>query len=286
MKAARYVAVLGAALLAAGCGGSGQSSDARQDDDHRSRTPASSPSSSSSSSSSPASSPAREPAPPRDKGPRCDGEDTSSGLRVLRGGAARLPGGGALMYREARADGTSREAVLAEGETPAQAQDGRSWTVRSGGRLTVGGRPYTVTQICAYRVVLTPGGKPAKTTPPHQGDDVNTWPSTVDGRWRLRWHVPHTRRVGESLSVVVRTLRTDPARADISVVADGLTVASYEHLRPGDTVEIAGRLWRVSAVEAGNTEADAGSADFEAGYVDLQRIDPGEDGSDGSDASG
>ncbi|MEV4924402.1 hypothetical protein [Streptomyces roseoverticillatus] len=182
----------------------------------------------------------------------------------------------ALAYTEAKADGTARKAVLAEGETPADHRDGQHWTVASGDDVTVKGHAYVVRQICTYRVVLTPknpdDSSPAP-TPTKQGSDMNTWPVIAEGRWRLRWHVPHTQSGGEGYSVVLSDVYDNPKRADIGVVAYQGQVASYSDAHVGDTLEIAGRLWKVEDVNIGNMEAPVKSKDFKAGYVDLRAVD-------------
>ncbi|GHG62365.1 hypothetical protein [Streptomyces griseocarneus] len=178
------------------------------------------------------------PPPPPDKGPLCDGDKDRGpgieGIRILKGGFARLPGGATVAYAEARSDGASRKAVLAEGETPADLRDGQHWTVAPREDLTVKGHAYTVRQICTYRVVLTPKNADEASptpTPTPQGGDMNTWPAVADGRWRLaaggwrlaaggwrlRWHVPHTQYGGEGYSVVLSGTQDNPKRADIGV---------------------------------------------------------------------
>ncbi|WP_171166723.1 DUF6406 domain-containing protein [Streptomyces sp. I05A-00742] len=223
-------------------------------------------------------------APPPDKGPLCDGDKDGSpgigGIRILRGGTARL-GGTAVAYTEARADGRSRTAVLAEGETPLDRHEGRHLTVAPRQEITVKGHSYTVRQICAYRVVLTPKN-PADAAPSPsptaretaRGRDDRGWPDTVDGRWRLRWHVPHTQFGADGISVVVSDIQGRPDRADIAVASrrDGED-ASYHDARVGDTLEIADRLWRVAAIGTGNMDAPEGSREFAAGYVDLRSME-------------
>lgn len=52
-------------------------------------------------------------APPvSDKGPVCVGEAPAGGVRVLRGGGFRLPGGMGVQYAGASADGSSRTATF------------------------------------------------------------------------------------------------------------------------------------------------------------------------------
>ncbi|MCQ8769205.1 hypothetical protein [Streptomyces telluris] len=260
MRAVRVAAAVSLVLLAAGCGTSGSE-------------PAESPRADATKAQ------AAPPLPP-DKGPLCDGDEDGSpgiaGTRILRGGFTRIAGGLPLAYAEAAADGTHRKAVLAEGETPADRRDGQHWTVAPGDELTVKGHVYIVRQICTYRVVLTPKGADdasSAPTPTKQGSDMNTWPAVADGRWRLRWHVPHTQYGGEGYSVVLSDLSGDPKRADISVGAiRGGAAASYDDARVGDTLEIAGRLWKVENIELGNMDAPANASDFKAGYVDLRLV--------------
>lgn len=231
------------------------------------------------SATSPASPAARteaDPPPPPDRGPLCDGDKDGGpgieGTRILRGGIARFPGGTTVAYTQAYSDGASRKAVLAEGATPADRRDGQHWTVAPHEGLTVKGRTYTVLQICTYRVVLTPrsaddaspGSAPAK-----QGSD-NTWPAVADGRWRLRWHVPHTQTGGEGYSVILHDTHDNPKRADIGVGAYRGQVAGYDDARVRDTLEIAGRLWRVEDIGPGHVDAEPNAPEFKPGFVDLR----------------
>jgi hypothetical protein len=106
--------------------------------------------------------------------------------------------------------------------------------------------------------------------------DVHTpdWPGTVDGRWRMRWHVPHHRFGENRLTVVVLGIHNDPPRADITV--RGSERAFHRNAAVGDVLQIAGQRWRVTAIELGVGEAEAASPDYHAGrraYVDLHRID-------------
>jgi hypothetical protein len=105
-------------------------------------------------------------------------------------------------------------------------------------------------------------------------DDRPGWPVTVEGRWRMRWHVPHHRFGEARLTVVVLAIHGDPPRADITV--RGSERAVHKGLTVGDTVAIAGQRWRVAAIEPGVPEAQAASADYHAdrrSYVDLRRTD-------------
>ncbi|PSJ26998.1 hypothetical protein B7P34_19925 [Streptosporangium nondiastaticum] len=258
MRAVRIAAAVSLVLLAAGCGTSGSGP---------SEMPRATP-------TKPDAAP-----PPPDKGPLCDGDKDGGpgvgGTRILRGGFTRLPGGAPIAYAEATADGTHRKAVLAEGETPADRRDGQHWTVAPGDDLTVKGHAYTVRQICTYRVVLTPKN-PDDTTPApspsEQGNTMKNWPTTVDGRWRLRWHVPDTQYGGAGYSAVLSNVSDDPKRADIGVGAVQGDRANYTDARVGDTLEIAGRLWKVEDINIGNMDVPANSHDFKAGYVDLRAI--------------
>ncbi|WP_159033020.1 hypothetical protein [Streptomyces fodineus] len=196
--------------------------------------------------------------PAADKGPVCDGGKDAKGLHVLRGGTTALPGGGKVIYYEAGANGRHRTAVLSVDEA--------KQTVSAGRKITLKGRSYEVTQICTYRVVLT--------TPDHsgtsQGAHMAKWPTTHDGHWRLRWHVPDN---GPAMGAVVTDIQGGPARASISVTAPGQgQLAFYDDVRSGSTVEIAGRLWKVAAIDTGHMNVEMNSPDFKAGYVDLQQL--------------
>ncbi|MGK5730646.1 hypothetical protein [Streptomyces sp. URMC 124] len=258
MRALRVAAAAGLALLVTGCGTFG---GGRTESPQATATTADAV-----------------PPPPLDKGPLCDGDKDGGpgieGTRILRGGFTRLAGGVPVAYAEATADGRHRKAGLAVGETPAARVDGQQWTVAPGDDLTVKGHVYTVRQICTYRVVLTPKSPDdaAPTpSPSEQGSTMNDWPTTVDGRWRLRWHVPHTQYGGDGYSVILSDVSNDPKRADISVRAIRGNRASYKDAREGDTLEIAGRLWKVEHIDLGNMDVPANSG-FTAGYVDLRLL--------------
>jgi hypothetical protein len=220
-----------------------------------------------------------EEAAPPDPGPECVGETEAAGTHVLRGGSASLPGGGSVMYAEAHADGATREAELFEGTEWEDRHPDTTWTVAVGDLLTVAGEQYDVAQICTYRVVLAPRDPSLSPTPDPtdhesgQGDDM-TWPITVDGRWRLRWHSPDTKRFGETMSVTTYEIHDNPPRAEIRVVASQVTLARYDNVRVGDTLEIADQLWEVTVIDLGSMDAETGASDFASGYVDLQRIGP------------
>jgi hypothetical protein len=208
------------------------------------------------------------PAPPADKGPQCEGDASAHGLHVLANADAALPGGATVHYAAAHADGTHRTADLIE--TGAGTASGGRQTVHPGQRLTVGGHDYTVAQICTYRVVLT---GPGLTSPADQGGTMTTgWPTTQDGRWRLLWHLPD--HGPDQNSAVVTSILDTPPRTSINVVAGGKPAASYVDVRPGDTVEIAARLWKIATVHQGTPNADTNSSAFTPGYVDLTLLGP------------
>ncbi|MGW5350986.1 hypothetical protein ACWERV_10750 [Streptomyces sp. NPDC004031] len=212
------------------------------------------------------------PAPAADKGPQCEGTAPAHGLpalHVLINADAALPGGATVHYAAAHADGTHRTADLSTAAGTGSGS-GTPQTVRPAQRITVGGHAYTVAQICTYRVVLT---GPGLTSPADQGGTMTSrWPTTHDGRWRLLWHLPDS-GPGQN-SAVVTSILDGPPRTSINVVAGGRAAASYVDVTQGDTVEIAGRLWKIAAVDQGAMTADTGSSDFTPGYVDLQLIGP------------
>lgn len=196
--------------------------------------------------------------PAADQGPECEGSKASRGAHLLRGGATELPGVGKVTYAEASADGRHRAAVVAGG--------GGRQTVSAGQKITLGGRPFVVAQICTYRVVLTAVGRDGT----NQGAHMATWPTTRDGHWRLRWHVPDN---GPGMGAVVTDIESGPARASISVTAAGKgQLAFYDDVRQGGTVEIAGKLWKVETVDAGHMDVEMNSPEFRAGYVDLREL--------------
>lgn len=247
MRPLRCLVAVGAVLLAAGCGADGGAA--------KPSPSSAAPSSAAPSTSGPTSA---APAPTRDSGPVCDGDPKpAGGLHVLRGGSAVLPGGRRVTYADARADGTKRTAALSV--------DGARQTVGAHQQVTLGGSAYTVAEICTYRVVLTAPGKNLT----NQGDHMATWPTTNEGRWRLRWHVPDN---GPSTGVVADGFTGTPATCSISVVADRSYVAQYRDLTEGDTVEIAGRLWKVAAINTGRMDVEVNSPDFTPGYVDLRQL--------------
>ncbi|MFE2373903.1 hypothetical protein [Streptomyces sp. NPDC059398] len=255
MKAVRSAAACGCVLLAVGCGASSG------------KQAASSPSPSAS---------ATRPVPPADKGPVCAGDAAAKGLHVLRGGSAELPGGGGTVsYKEARADGSARTAVLTGGAGAGGQGTGGSGagsgarTVKPGQDVTLGGAAFTVAQICTYRVVLTPKGQKHVTEPP-QPSSAATWPSLTEGRFRLRWHVPDNEYSGQ-YSAVVTEINPGP-RADIGISSRDGGDAAYRDARVGDTLEFAGRLWKVAAIETG--DGSPAESNPHSGWVDLQLVGP------------
>ncbi|AYG78612.1 hypothetical protein DWB77_00720 [Streptomyces hundungensis] len=255
VRFARAAALAGCVMmLAAGCGGA--SGSAASDTETATSAP-----------------PSHTPAPPPDKGPPCEGSPTAKGLHVLRGGSEVLPGGaGPVLYKEGGSDGTHRTATLTNGTGTGTAQAGtESWPVRLGQALTVHGKAFTVSQICTYRVVLTPKDGTTVTQPPVPNVVDPKWPALTDGRLRLRWHVPNTEEHG-AISAVLQDVAADPARADISVTSRAGGGGVYSDARVGDTLEFAGRLWKLTAIDTG--DGDPSGANPNSGYVDLQLIGP------------
>ncbi|MFG3286040.1 hypothetical protein [Streptomyces sp. NPDC048111] len=252
VRSVRAGALAGCVLvLAAGCGGGSGGADA-------SDTPPP---------------PSHAPAPPADKGPQCEGTTTAKGLHVLRGGSETLPGGaGPVLYKEGGSDGTHRTATLSNGTGTGSAQSGtESWRVRPGQSLTVKGTTFTVSQICTYRVVLTPKDGTAVTQSPTPNPVDPTWPDLNNGRLRLRWHVPNTEKNG-AISAVLHDVEAGPDRAYIAVTSRAGGGAAYQDARVGDTLEFSGRLWKVTVIDTG--DGNPSMANPRSGYVDLQLIGP------------
>ncbi|MFK8905621.1 hypothetical protein [Streptomyces sp. YS-3] len=192
-------------------------------------------------------------APAADKGPQGEGSDTVKGLHVLRGGSEVLPdGAGPVLYKEGGSDGTHRTATLTNGTGTGTAQAGtRTWPVRPGQSLTVNGKTFTVSQICTYRVVLTPKDQTTVSQSPVPSALDPKLPALTDGRLRLRWHVPDTERHG-AISAVLQNVVADPARAHISVTSRVGGGAVYDDARIGDALEFEGRLWQLTAIDTGD----------------------------------
>jgi len=203
-----------------------------------------------------------------DKGPVCIGEAPQGGLHVLRGGGFRLPGGGSVQYAEARADGTTREAILREGDRYESGQ--RQWTVEPGTRVSVSGRTYTVRQICSYRVVLEPkaaADKAALAAAPKSMEAVGgsadaplcftTNPDVLaaasagfpdEGEDLSLVGNGGVQRFPTGLSLTVSYLDTGAGTAGIAANCAAIPVAAYEDVRVGDPVEFAGVVFKVSAL--------------------------------------
>lgn len=201
--------------------------------------------------------------PPPDPGPRCDGDQEAKGPHVLPHASVPLPGGTSVTYAAGHADGTRRTAELTVG-TARQ-------TVRAGQRVTLAGHPYTVAQVCTYRVVLTGPGlhAPAPWGTGENGESMAKWPTTYDGVLPLRWHVPIN---GPEASIVVTDIQDDPRTCTITTTANGKASGWYKDLRQGDEIEFAGRLWRVEEISAGNMGVPEASRDFSPGKVRLQEL--------------
>ncbi|WP_328320738.1 hypothetical protein [Streptomyces sp. NBC_00388] len=133
----------------------------------------------------------------------------------------------------------------------------------------MGGASFMVTQICTYRVVLTPKGQKNVNESPQPGNAAG-WPSLTDGRFRLRWHVPNNEYSGQ-YSAVVTEINPGP-RADIGITARGGGDAAYRDARVGDTLEFAGRLWKVAAI--GTADGSPAESNPHSGYVDLELVGP------------
>lgn len=72
----------------------------------------------------------------------------------------------------------------------------------------------------------------------------------------------------------IHEVHDDPPRAEIRVVASQVTLARYDNVRVGDTLEIAEQLWEARVIDPGSMDAETGAFNFASGYVDLQRIGP------------
>ncbi|MEO3752137.1 hypothetical protein [Streptomyces sp. B6B3] len=180
-----------------------------------------------------------------DPGPECVGEADPTGTRALFGGETELPGGGTLSYAAASSDGTDRQADLTQG--------GDTTTLSLDDQLTVQGNDWTVSQICTYRVILTPADQALAQDP----DAVETdpeWPITQGGFWELHTGITDD-RPDPPLSVAVTSIDEDPATASIQLNAEGANLASYDDTPVGATVEIADQLWEIADITA-ETDAD------------------------------
>lgn len=204
-------------------------------------------------------------AAPKDKGPLCVGTAPADGVHVLRGGGFRLPGGGGVQYDAATADGTTRTATLRDG---ARYEDGqKQQTVEVGRRIRVSGHTYTVSQICAYRVVLEPqdaqaevalAAAPASLDP--KGGEADTGLCFTTAPSVLAAASKGFPAKGGTLSVLDNSgVSTFPTGLSITASVDAaaqtaginancaaIPVAMYQDVRVGDIVEFAGVRFRVS----------------------------------------
>ncbi|MFF1275232.1 hypothetical protein ACFVZC_17735 [Streptomyces marokkonensis] len=196
------------------------------------------------------------------------GEAPRDGVHVLRGGGFRLPGGGGVQYAGARADGTTREAVLRDGDRYEAGR--REWAVKPGTRVTVSGHAYTVRQICSYRVVLEPESaedEAALAAPPESLEPVG---GTADARLCFTTNkdvlaaaaagfpakgkkLPlvgngGVQRFPTGLSITVSNVDTATDTVGIDANCAAIPVAGYKGVRVGETVEFAGVQFEVSAL--------------------------------------
>lgn len=84
--------------------------------------------------------------------------------------------------------------------------------------------------------------------------------------------------MGQVLVEAVASLRRPPARARCATgvrrrggCRDGGS-AAYRDARVGDTLEFAGRLWKVAAIGAG--DGSPAESNPHSGYVDLELVGP------------
>ncbi|MGY6024985.1 hypothetical protein [Streptomyces spinosirectus] len=219
----------------------------------------------------PSPAPATTQAAAKDKGPECVGKAASDGLHVLRGGGYRLPGGGGVQYDSATADGTTRTATLRDGASYADGQ--QQQTVKAGQRITVSGHAYTVSQICAYRVVLEPhdakdkaaaAAAPKSLEPKGGKADNGLCFSTnasvlaaaakgfpAKGNTLSVLRNGGVTRFPTGLSITVSYVDTRTHTAGVGANCAAIPVAVYKDVRVGDTVEFAGVLFKVSDLSDG-----------------------------------
>ncbi|MFI2673272.1 hypothetical protein ACH5AU_27595 [Streptomyces albidoflavus] len=204
----------------------------------------------------------------RDKGPACVGDDPGSTVHVLRGGGFKLPGGGGVQYADATADGTQRMATLRDGATYASGQE--EWKVTPGTKVALSGHAYTVRQVCAHRVTLEPESAEARTAlaaepaslEPRQGaaDDAlcfTTNPTVLkaaaqgfpaQGDTLSLLANGGVQRFPTGLSVTVAYVHPDTGTAGLDANCATVSVAGYEDVRAGDTVEFAGVEFKVAGL--------------------------------------
>ncbi|MEU0914719.1 hypothetical protein [Streptomyces althioticus] len=208
-------------------------------------------------------------APPvKDEGPVCVGEAPADGVRVLRGGGFRLPGGTGLQYAGASADGSSRTATLREGARYAEGQ--REWNVVPGARISLAGHAYTVRQVCSYRVVLEPASARDASALAAVPASMKSTGGEADAR--LCFTTNHAalkaaadgfppeggtlplvgnggvRRFPTGLSLTVSHLDAEASTAGVAANCAAVTVAVYEDLRVGDPLELGGVLFEVAHI--------------------------------------
>ena len=210
-------------------------------------------------------------APVRDKGPECLGTSPADGVHVLRGGGFRLPGGGGVQYVTGTSDGSGRTATLRDGATYQKAQSSR--TVLAGQKITLDGHPYTVDQICTFRVVLSPGSAADKTAlaaapaamKPVGGDADDGLCFTTNAAVRAaaangfpakgaNWTLANNggrMSLPTGLSVALYSVDTAAGTAVIGANCAGIGVASYKDATVGDTLEFAGVLFKVTSLDHG-----------------------------------
>ncbi|MFF5314915.1 hypothetical protein [Streptomyces massasporeus] len=76
------------------------------------------------------------------------------------------------------------------------------------------------------------------------------YPFEIDGRWVLRYHIPYdVEHEGRSFHVVATIFGKPEVHGRIHVGCEGTPVVRYDDLTPGDTVDITGDEWRVTAVD-------------------------------------
>ncbi|MFD5909599.1 hypothetical protein ACFWHL_12895 [Streptomyces massasporeus] len=216
----------------------------------------------------PTSAPTTAQAADKDKGPQCVGEAPADGVHVLRGGGFRLPGGGGVQYADASADGTSRTATLRNGAGYGSGQ--RQWTVKPGSGITVSGRSYTVRQVCSYRVVLEPKDAKDKAALAAAPESMEFAGGTADnslcfttnravlaaaaksfpvkGQTLSLLANGGVKQLPTGLSLTVSYVDTAAGTAGLGANCAGIPVAQYKDVRIGDTVELAGVLFKVSGL--------------------------------------
>jgi hypothetical protein len=76
------------------------------------------------------------------------------------------------------------------------------------------------------------------------------YPFEINGRWALRYHIPYeVEHEGRSYHIVATLFAKPAVHGRIHVGCEGEPLVRYDDLTPGDTVEITGDEWRVTAVD-------------------------------------